>query len=182
MLKPHSSAAVFTASSLPTRMGVRKVPESRRAEASRMRGSVPSVKTMVRGWAFSFSMSSLNIVGFPPSSQNFRRAAPGDQNSRNIIMRMPERCKTESHGFREIFPFFAGRYAEIPPPPPGEPEGPRRGRPRRSRTFRGRTGGGVLPAGAGLPPPGQKRKNRELFVKLGLFPYLGAAEGTKPTN
>ena len=49
MLKPISSATFWISSGLPTRTGVRKVPDSRRAEASRMRGSVPSVNTILRG-------------------------------------------------------------------------------------------------------------------------------------
>ena len=57
MLKPTSSAAAFTSASLPMRMGASQVPASRRALASRMRASVPSVKTMRLGDFFRVSMS-----------------------------------------------------------------------------------------------------------------------------
>ncbi|SCI80548.1 Uncharacterised protein [uncultured Blautia sp.] len=64
MLKPASSAAAWISSRLPTSTGVRKVPDSKRADASRMRGSVPSVKTIFRGWAFSFLIKNSNISDF----------------------------------------------------------------------------------------------------------------------
>ena len=56
MLKPASSAAAKTSFSLPTKMGVSQVPAKSRALAAKMRGSVPSVKTMVLGSFFSFSI------------------------------------------------------------------------------------------------------------------------------
>ena len=60
MLKPPLSAAAFTSASLPTRMGLRKLSFSSSAAASRIRASVPSVKTMVLGLCFSFSIMDGN--------------------------------------------------------------------------------------------------------------------------
>ena len=55
MSNPAFSAAAFTAPGSPTKMGARKLSFRSRAAASRIRGSVPSVKTMVLGAVFNFS-------------------------------------------------------------------------------------------------------------------------------
>ena len=63
-LKSMSSAAAAISSGLPTITGFKKLPDSRRALASRMRGSVPSVKTIVLGLFFSVLISCAFLL-FP---------------------------------------------------------------------------------------------------------------------
>ena len=72
MSKPPFSAAALTSASTPTRMGVRKPSFFRRAVASRIRASGPSVNTMVRGLAFSVSISFANIVHYLHKCKTFR--------------------------------------------------------------------------------------------------------------
>ena len=108
MLKPASSAAARTAASLPMRTGVRKVPDSRRAEASRMRGSVPSVNTILRGWAFRISISFLNIY-IPPKLKSGAKI-------RGFLVTMVASPVSKCKGIPPTFPSFFFDLSRPRPP------------------------------------------------------------------
>ena len=66
-----SFAAAFTSSAFPRRITPRTPSAVSLSAASRIRASVPSVKTIVREFAFNCSDNFLNMFYLPPVIQSY---------------------------------------------------------------------------------------------------------------
>ena len=70
ILNPVSFAAAFTSSAFPRRITPRTPSAVSLSAASRIRASVPSVKTIVRGLAYNCSDNFINKINFPTVIQS----------------------------------------------------------------------------------------------------------------